>query len=109
VVRCGPDGGSAPWALATALDFLLRLSPPRRASIADHAALGPQEFVAAARVRAGLALLIAAVLWREIAPTGVAGIQRDLSWIPFATIFEYDRQATIAVLFRKTFEYGAIV
>ena len=64
---------------------------------------------ATARVHAGLALLVSAVLLREIAPAGLAGIPRDFSWIPFHTLFEYDRQATIAVLFRKTFEYGAII
>ena len=42
------------------------------------------------RVRAGLLLLISAVLLRELAPWGVSGIPPNLSWIPFQSVFAFD-------------------
>jgi VanZ family protein len=46
---------------------------------------------------------------RELSPFRFAPTPHPFSWISFAATFDSDRQSAIVVLFRKAFEYGALV
>jgi hypothetical protein len=61
------------------------------------------------RLPAGLFLLAAAVVLRELSPFRLAMTPQAFSWIPFAPTFDSERQSAAVILLRKAFEYGAIV
>jgi VanZ family protein len=61
------------------------------------------------RLLAGVFLLASATLLRELSPFRLAETPHPFSWIPFAATFESERQSAIVILFRKAFEYGALV
>jgi VanZ family protein len=105
----------ASWLLLAMLCLPLRLLIMERS-------LGPDEVLGAAlamlvwtypaegsRVRAGAAMLGAAVVLRELAPFAFSGPGRPMSWVPFLATFEAERLSGALVLLRKTFEYGALV
>jgi VanZ family protein len=61
------------------------------------------------RLPAGLLLLAAAVVLRELSPFRLAVTPHAFSWIPFAATFDSERQSATVILLRKAFEYGALV
>jgi len=61
------------------------------------------------RLLAGVFLLASATVLRELSPFRLAETPHPFSWIPFAATFESERQSAIVILFRKAFEYGALV
>ena len=61
------------------------------------------------RLLAGLVLLAAATVLRELSPFRFEATPHPFSWIPFAATFESERQSATVILLRKTFEYGALV
>jgi VanZ family protein len=61
------------------------------------------------RLAAGVLLLAAAIVLRELSPFRLAETPHPFSWIPFAATFESERQSATVILLRKAFEYGALV
>jgi VanZ family protein len=61
------------------------------------------------RLPVGVFLLASAIVLRELSPFRFAQTPHPFSWIPFAATFESNRQSAIVILFRKAFEYGALV
>jgi VanZ family protein len=61
------------------------------------------------RLPAGLFLLAAAVVLRELSPFRLAETPHPFSWIPFAATLDSERQSATVILLRKAFEYGALV
>jgi VanZ family protein len=61
------------------------------------------------RLRAAAGFLAAAIVMRELAPFHFAGPPAAFSWIPFWSTFDSERQSALVILFRKAFDYGAMV
>jgi VanZ family protein len=61
------------------------------------------------RLAAGVLLLAAAIVLRELSPFRLAETPHPFSWIPFAATFESERQSATVILLRKAFEYGALI
>ena len=105
----------APWLLPVMLCLPLRLLIMERS-------LSPAELLGAALallawtypaktspVRAGAAILAAAIVLRELAPFTFTSQARSMSWIPFAATLNSERLNATLVLLRKAFEYGTLV
>ncbi|MBS1857298.1 MAG: VanZ family protein [Acidobacteria bacterium] len=99
---------------------LAMLAVPLRLVIADRVA-GKSDLLAAAlalalwcatsdnaRLGAGWVLLVVAIFVRELAPFHF-GRAHAFSWIPFAASMEAEGTTNVAVILRKTFEYGAMI
>ena len=104
-----------PWLLPVMLCLPLRLLIMERS-------LSPSELLGAALavlawtypaktspVRAGAAILAAAIVLRELAPFTFTSQARSMSWIPFAATLNSERLNATLVLLRKAFEYGTLV
>jgi len=61
------------------------------------------------RLPAGVFLLAAATVLRELSPFRFAVTPHPFSWIPFAATLDSERQSATVILLRKAFEYGALV
>ena len=61
------------------------------------------------RAASGVWLMTAAILLRELAPFRFVSEPRSFSWVPFSATFAADRLPAVLVLFRKAYEYGAMV
>jgi hypothetical protein len=53
--------------------------------------------------------MAAAIVLRELAPFEFAAKPHAFSWVPFAATFGADRMPAVLVMFRKAFDYGAMV
>jgi VanZ family protein len=115
VMRAVAGRLKAPWLLLAMFCLPLRLLIMERA-------LAPAELLGAAlailvwtypaegsRVRAGAAMLAAAIVLRELSPFAFTEQARAMSWIPFAATLDSERLNAALVVFRKAFEYGALV
>jgi VanZ family protein len=60
-------------------------------------------------LRAGIAIVLSAVLVYELAPFHWQAATTPFSWIPFAPTFESERQSAVVIVARKAFDYGAAV
>ncbi len=65
--------------------------------------------VPARRMRAGLWIVLTAVLLRELAPFHWTARAAAFSWIPFTPSLESNWDGAIVIVLRKAFEYGAAV
>jgi VanZ family protein len=105
-------GESAPY-LAPLVLLLLRLFIPERAP-------EPADFLAAAaslamwalltdrlRLRAGLFLMLSAIVLAELSPFRFAPNPEPFSWIPFSASLQADGGPAVRVLLQKSFQYGS--
>lgn len=61
------------------------------------------------RIAIASGMLVVAVLLRELSPFHLTSHPGPFWWIPFAASMSADRQAAFIVLFRKVFDYGALL
>jgi len=61
------------------------------------------------RLRAGLWIVISALLLRELAPFHWSAEPAPFSWIPFTPTLESEWGTAAVIVLRKAFEYGAVV
>jgi hypothetical protein len=61
------------------------------------------------RVKAALAMMLTAILLREMTPFYFLPNPMPFTWIPFYASFGSDWQSAVVILLRKTFDYGVAV
>lgn len=61
------------------------------------------------RLRGAAIALGLAVVLRELSPFAFSSEAHAMSWIPFSATLDSERQGAALVLFRKAFEYGALI
>lgn len=105
----------AAWPSAAMLCLSLRFFIAGRAPSLDEAVgavagLALWSWISkSARLRAGLWIVLAAILLRELEPFRLAQVPHTFSWVPFAATFQGERQPATIVLFGKVFFYGVAI
>jgi VanZ family protein len=61
------------------------------------------------RLRAGLVMMLSAILLRELAPFRWSAAASGFSWVPFMPTLESDWGSAVVIVLRKAFDYGAAV
>ena len=62
-----------------------------------------------ARLRVGVWWMASALALRELAPFHFTASANPFTWIPFVPTFDSERQSALVILFRKAFDYAAMV